>query len=101
MIEHERADAVSSHEQSAHQHSGNPLLTSAHATIHCLIGCVIGEVTGLLIGVSLGLNVWLTMSLATVLAYVSGFTLGLVPVIRRDQRIAGGRCARRFGSGVF
>lgn len=72
-------------EQAAHQHGGNPLLTSAHATIHCLIGCVIGEVIGLLIGVSLGLNVWLTMGLATVLAYISGFTLGLVPVIRREH----------------
>ena len=45
----------------------------------------IGEVIGLLIGVSLGLNVWLTMGLATVLAYISGFTLGLVPVIRREH----------------
>lgn len=71
----------------AHAHHGgapNPLRTSAHATLHCLTGCVIGEVAGLMIGVSLGLGVWPTIALATVLAYISGFTLGLLPVMR-DQ----------------
>ena len=83
MTAHDESLAMDDH--STHHHSGNPLVTSAHATLHCLIGCVIGEVVGLLIGVSLGLNVWLTMGLATVLAYISGFTLGLVPVIRREH----------------
>ena len=65
-------------------HNSNPLVTSAQSTLHCLTGCVIGEVAGLLIGVSIGLNVWATMGLATFLAYISGFTLGVVPVMRRE-----------------
>ena len=64
---------------------GPTLMTSAQATVHCLTGCVIGEVAGLLIGVSLGLNVWLTMGLATVLAYLCGFSLGVVPLMRRES----------------
>ncbi len=66
-------------------HHSPTLMTSAQATVHCLTGCVIGEVAGLLIGVSLGLNVWLTMALATVLAYLSGFSLGVVPLMRRES----------------
>ena len=69
----------------AHHQTSN-LTTSAHATLHCLTGCVIGEVAGLMIGVSLGQGVWPTMLLATVLAYISGFTLGLVPVMRHQQK---------------
>lgn len=56
--------------------------TAASATLHCLTGCVIGEVAGLMIGVTLGLGVWPTIILATTLAYLSGFTLGLLPVMR-------------------
>ena len=67
------------------EHRKNLLVTSAQATLHCLAGCAIGEVAGLLIGVSLGLNVWVTMGLATILAYLSGFTLGVVPVMRRER----------------
>ena len=55
-------------------------------TLHCLSGCVIGEVAGLMIGVSLGLGVWPTMLLATGLAYLSGFTLGVVPVMRNRRK---------------
>lgn len=77
--------ASKSHAHHGHHGGGSPLVTSAQATIHCLTGCVIGEVIGLAIGVSLGWNVWLTMGLATVLAYISGFTLGLVPVVRRQK----------------
>ncbi|WP_375203188.1 DUF4396 domain-containing protein [Hyphococcus sp.] len=66
--------------------STNPLITSAQATLHCLTGCVIGEVAGLTIGVSLGIGVWPTIILATSLAYISGFTLGLLPVMRRQQK---------------
>lgn len=73
---------------SSHRHHGhaNPLVTSAQATLHCLVGCTIGEVAGLLIGVAAGLAVWPTIILATVLAYISGFTLGLVPVVRRQGK---------------
>ena len=35
-----------------------------------------------MIGVTLGLPAWVTILLATGLAYLSGFTLGLVPVMR-------------------
>lgn len=69
-------------EQTHHVKEENSLITSAQATLHCLTGCVIGEVVGLAIGVSLGLDIWLTILLATTLAYLSGFTLGLVPIIR-------------------
>ena len=67
-------------------HHANPLVTSAQATLHCLVGCTIGEVAGLSIGVAAGLGVWPTIILATVLAYISGFTLGLVPVVRRQGK---------------
>jgi hypothetical protein len=65
-----------------HGQSGSAFSTSAQATLHCLTGCVIGEVAGLAIGVELGLGNWPTAILATLLSYVSGFTLGLVPVMR-------------------
>ena len=65
-----------------HRHGGSALSTSAQATLHCLTGCVIGEVAGLAIGVELGLGNWPTAILATVLAYLSGFTLGVVPVMK-------------------
>lgn len=61
-------------------------VTAAQATLHCLTGCVIGEVTGLAIGVTLGLGVWATIGLATTLAYISGFTLGLLPVMKRQNK---------------
>ena len=60
----------------------NPFVTSAKATLHCLTGCVIGEVAGLILAMAIGLSVWPTIILATSLAYLSGFTLGLVPVMR-------------------
>ncbi len=69
-----------------HHRSSNPFVTSAQATLHCLSGCVIGEVAGLLIGVSLGLSVGPIIFLATTLAYVSGMTLGLVPVMRNQNK---------------
>lgn len=69
----------------AAHHGSNPLVTSAQATLHCLTGCVVGEVAGLSIAVVLGLAVWPTIILATTLAYISGFTLGLLPVMR-DQK---------------
>ena len=39
-----------------------------------------------MIGVSLGLGVWPTIILATTLAYVSAFTLGLVPLMREQNK---------------
>ncbi len=69
-----------------HHRSNNPFVTSAQATLHCLSGCVIGEVAGLLIGVALGLSVGPIIILATTLAYVSGMTLGLVPVMRNQNK---------------
>lgn len=67
-------------------HQGNPFVTSAKATAHCLTGCVIGEVAGLMIAVSIGLGIWPTVLLATSLAYLSGFTLGLLPVMRDQNK---------------
>jgi hypothetical protein len=70
----------------AHAHHGKPgegrWLLAARSTRHCLIGCVIGEVIGLAIGVELGLSTAATITLATSLAYISGFTLGLLPVMK-------------------
>ena len=70
----------------AAHHTSNPFLTSAQSTLHCLTGCVIGEVTGLVIAVLLGLGIWPTIVLATTLAYLSGFTLGLFPVMRDQNK---------------
>ena len=69
-----------------HIHGNNPFVTSAQATLHCLTGCVIGEVAGLLIGVSLGLSAWSTILWATTLAYLSGMSLGLVPLMRNQNK---------------
>ncbi|HEV2866028.1 MAG TPA: DUF4396 domain-containing protein, partial [Allosphingosinicella sp.] len=40
------------------------------------------EAAGLAIGVSIGLPAWQTIALATVLSYLSGFTLGVLPVMK-------------------
>ena len=75
------------HAHAHHGHGGgNPLKTSAHATLHCLTGCIIGEVAGLTIGTLAGMPPWPIIILATALSYVSGMTLGLVPVMR-DQGV--------------
>lgn len=55
---------------------------AARSTLHCLTGCIIGEVAGLAIGIEAGLSTAVTIILATGLAYLSGFTLGLVPVMK-------------------
>ncbi len=73
----------------AHHHHGHGggsaagLATSA--TLHCLTGCAIGEFIGLLIGVALGLDPWTTMAFATLLGFASGYSLGLLPVMRRGM----------------
>ena len=65
---------------------GNAFVTSAQATLHCLSGCIIGEIAGLMIGVALGLSVGPIIVLATSLAYLSGMALGLLPVMRNQNK---------------
>jgi hypothetical protein len=81
---HAKPAVADLHAQNAHHGhgGGRALSTSFHATVHCLTGCVIGEVAGLAIGVSLGLEPLYTIILATTLAYISGFTLGVLPVMK-------------------
>jgi len=88
---HHEATATPLHAAHAHHHGanlGSPMRLATSATIHCLTGCAIGELVGLAIGVSLGIGVWPTMLLATVLAYISGFSLGLLPLVRRGMSFA-------------
>lgn len=71
-------------------HKASSLSTAAHATVHCLTGCVIGEFIGLAIGVSLGLPPFATIALSTTLAYISGFSLTIIPLMKRaGLRFAG------------
>jgi len=69
----------------AHGQNSSSFKLATLATLHCLTGCAIGELAGLTIGVSLGLNPWSTMVLATVLGFVSGYTLGLLPLVREGK----------------
>jgi hypothetical protein len=78
---HRAEPGASGHAHHGHG-SGSSLKVSAQATLHCLTGCVIGETAGLAIGVTLGLAAWQTITLATALAYLSGFTLGVLPVMK-------------------
>lgn len=76
------ATALAAH---AHHHGGGNVSLArlaSSATLHCLTGCAIGEFIGLAIGVTLGLDPWTTMSLATALGFISGYTLGLLPLVR-------------------
>ncbi len=69
----------------AHHHGGpdeGRWRLAARSTLHCLTGCIIGEVVGLAIGIEAGLSTAATIILATTLAYISGFTLGLLPVMK-------------------
>ncbi len=88
---HKPAPAAPRSAASAHAHHGHAagatqagLATSS--TLHCLTGCAIGEWIGLAIGVTLGWNPWFTMAFATVLAFISGYSLGLLPLIRQGMR---------------
>jgi len=72
----------SAHAHHGHAHGGSSLRLAAHATLHCLTGCVIGETIGLALGAELQLGTAAIITLATILSYISGFTLGLVPIMR-------------------
>lgn len=76
---------MKTHAAHAH-HDGRPgegrWRLAARSTQHCLTGCIIGEVVGLAIGIEAGLSTAATIILATTLAYISGFTLGLLPVMK-------------------
>ncbi len=76
---------MSEQSSDCHNHHNPTLNTAVQATLHCLTGCAIGEIAGLTIAMWLGLSVVATIVLATTLAYISGFTLGLVPLMRREQ----------------
>ena len=65
--------------------STSTLTLTNQSTLHCLTGCAIGELAGLMIGVSLGFTPWVTMALATFLAFLSGYTLGLLPLVREGK----------------
>ena len=78
------AHSPSAHAMHAHASTSTTGLTT-QSTLHCLTGCAIGELAGLMIGVSLGFSPWATMALATVLAFASGYTLGLLPLVRQGK----------------
>ena len=78
------------HSHAHHHHhdghgSGSTAGIATAATLHCLTGCAIGEFVGLLIGVSLGLNPWSTVTLATALGFTSGYSLGLLPLVKQGM----------------
>lgn len=80
------ATAVHAHHHGHHAAAGGSLWRlSSSATLHCLTGCAIGEFIGLAIGVSLGWTPWATIVLATTLAFISGYTLGLLPLVRQGM----------------
>lgn len=73
------------HAHHASHASGSLPRLATSATLHCLTGCAIGEFAGLAIGVTLGLDPWATMALATVLGFISGYTLGLLPLVKQGM----------------
>jgi ABC-type uncharacterized transport system permease subunit len=75
------------HHHGGHGAASSPAGLATAATLHCLTGCAIGEFIGLLIGVALGWNPWVTMAFATVLGFASGYTLGLLPLVRQGMTV--------------
>ncbi len=53
------------------------------ATLHCLAGCSIGEILGLIIGTVAAMDNLHTAIISTALAFVFGFSLSMLPLIRR------------------
>ncbi len=84
-------DIASEHQKdhaNMHGHHGNNTSLSGlttSATLHCLTGCAIGEFIGLAIGVTLGFTPWVTIALATTIGFISGYTLGLLPLVRQGN----------------
>jgi hypothetical protein len=65
------------------QHHHNQWIAAAHATLHCSIGCILGETLGLILGTTFGFAQITSMIVSTVLAYAAGFSLAVVPLMRR------------------
>ncbi len=84
---HEEMQKDSDADGNANHHRANNSLTglTTSATLHCLTGCSVGELLGLVIGVSLGIGVWNTIILATLLGFLSGYTLGLLPLVKQGN----------------
>lgn len=76
------------HHPQGHGGASSPAGLATSATLHCLTGCAVGEFVGLLIGVALGLHPWTTTVLSTFLSYVSGFSFGLMPLVRQGMSVA-------------
>ena len=57
--------------------------TALSATGDCLTGCAIGEVLGMVVGTALGLTNWTTVWLAVALAFFFGYSLTMLPLVRR------------------
>jgi hypothetical protein len=70
-----------SHHHANHGHG--QWTAAAHATLHCSIGCILGETVGLILGTTFHFSQGGSMLVSTVLAYCAGFTLAVVPLMRR------------------
>ncbi len=55
------------------------------ATVHCLAGCSIGEALGMILGAEMRLPNPVTVAISIVLAFVSGYSLTMVPLLRRGM----------------
>lgn len=53
------------------------------ATLHCVMGCGLGDTAGLIIGTILGWTVIPTMILAIILGFVGGYSLTMIPLLKR------------------
>lgn len=67
----------------AHHHYHPKWLAAAHATLHCSIGCILGETLGLMLGTSFSFSQVTSMIVSTGLAYLAGFSLAVIPLMRR------------------
>lgn len=53
------------------------------ATLHCVMGCGIGDTLGLAIGTIFSWSTFSTMTLAVVLGFVGGYSLTMIPLLRK------------------